>query len=66
MHRAAASPAREKKAERGGLVRALAKGAAARPLDGGALTHWGARTPSRGLATVPCSTASLGRSLRLR
>ena len=31
-------------------------GAAARPLDGGALTRWGARTPVRGPATAsrPC------------
>ena len=35
------SPAREK------------KGAAARPLDGGVLTHWGARAPARGPATAP-------------
>jgi len=51
VHRVVASPAREKKAER-------AKGAAARPLNGGALTRWGARTPTRGPATVPCSTVS--------
>ena len=29
------------------------KGAAARPLDGGALTRWGARTPARGPAVAP-------------
>ena len=29
------------------------RGAAARPLDGGGLTRWGARTPARGLATAP-------------
>ena len=42
-------------------------GAAARPLDGGALTRWGARTPARGPATAPglaalsrCRSSSLG------
>ena len=29
------------------------RGAAARPLDDGALTRWGARTPARGLETAP-------------
>ena len=29
------------------------KGAAARPLDGGVLTHGGARAPARGPATAP-------------
>ena len=36
-----------------GLARAPAKGAAASPLDGGALTRWGARVPARGPATAP-------------
>ena len=31
--------------------------AAARPLDGGALTRWGTRTPARGPATAPWLTA---------
>ena len=35
------------------------KGAAARPLDDGALTRWGARTPVRGPATVPGLSAPL-------
>jgi len=42
LHRAAVSSAREKKAEPlllVGLARALAKGAATRPLDGSALTR---------------------------
>jgi len=39
------SPAREKKSRAGG--------AAARPLDGGVLTRWGARAPARGPATAP-------------
>ena len=29
------------------------RGAAAKPLDGGALTRWGARTPARGPETAP-------------
>jgi len=29
------------------------KGTVARPLDGGALTRWGARMPARGPATAP-------------
>ena len=33
------------------------RGAAARPLDGGALTRWGTRTPARGPATAPWLTA---------
>ena len=40
------------------------RGAAARPLDGGALTRWGARTPARGPATTPflhCFARSLAR-----
>ena len=45
------SPAREK------------KGAAARPLDGGVLTHWGARAPARGPATAPWLPRSTVRSL---
>ena len=38
-------------------------GAAARPLDGGALTRWGTRTPARGPATAPCSLLHHLRSL---
>ena len=37
--------------------------AAARPLDGGALTRWGTRTPARGSATAPCSLLHRLRSL---
>jgi len=37
-------------------------GAAARPLDGGALTRWGARTPTRGPATAPWLPPWLPRS----
>ena len=44
----------EKRAEPGSLLAGLSQGgAAARPLDGGALTRWGARTPTRGAATAP-------------
>ena len=42
------------------------RGAAARPLDGGALTRWGARTSARGPATAPGLAArSRRRSLSL-
>ena len=55
------SPAREKKTEPGSLLAGLGQGVtAARPLDGGALTRWGART----LAAVPWSPSlTLSRSL---
>ena len=55
MRRADLSPAREKKAEPGELFSpGLGQGGtAAKPLDGGALTRWGARTPARGPATAP-------------
>jgi len=36
-------------------ARALAKGAVARPLDGGELTRWGAHAPARGPTTAPSS-----------
>jgi len=39
------------------------RGAAARPLDGGALTRWGARTPARGPETAP-GLAELSRRRR--
>ena len=41
---------------------------AARPLDGGVLTRWGARAPARGPATAPWSARSfaLGHSVALR
>ena len=43
----------EKKGRLGALLAGTGhRGAAARPLDGGALTHWGARTPARGPATA--------------
>ena len=38
-------------------------GAAARLLDGGALTRWGARTPARGPTTAPGLSAPLFRRL---
>jgi len=38
-------------------------GATARPLDGGALTRWGARMPARGPATAPGLSAPLFRRL---
>ena len=41
-------------------------GAAARPLDGDALTRWGARTPARGPATAPGLAAPLLRLARSR
>ena len=41
-------------------------GVAARPLDGGALTRWGARTPTRGPATAPGLAAPLLRLARSR
>ena len=49
------SPAREKKGRAGGqLLAGLSHGgAAARPLDGGVLTRWGARAPARRPTTVP-------------
>jgi len=49
------SPAREK------------KGAAARPLDGGVLTRWGARAPARWPATAPwlCRSSLAARSVAL-
>jgi len=39
------------------------RGAAARPLDGVALTRWGTRTPARGPATTLCSLLHRLRSL---
>jgi len=46
------------------LLAGLGKGVtAARPLDGGALTRWGARTQARGPAAVPWMPASLHHSL---
>jgi len=36
-------------------------GAAARPLDGGVLTRWGARAPARGPVTAPWSLLALAR-----
>ena len=51
---------RRRKGQAGELLAGLDQGgAAARPLDGGALTRWGARTPTRGQATVPWLPASL-------
>ena len=54
----------------GARARALAKGAAARPLDGSALTRWGARSPARGPAMAPsrllASLVSLGLAAQLR
>ena len=48
------SPAREKKSRARALLAGLGhRGAVARPLDGGVLTRWGARTPARGPATAP-------------
>ena len=50
------SPAREKKLSRGRGLAGLSQGsAAARPLDGGVLTRWGARAPARGPTTAPRS-----------
>jgi len=44
----------EEKPSRGQLLAELSQGgAAARPLDGGVLTRWGARTPAKGPATAP-------------
>jgi len=45
----------------------LGKGVtAARPLDGDALTRWGARTPARGLAAMPWTPSlALARSVVL-
>ena len=77
------SPAREKKSRTGFFAGAgeeapiwLAarwarpRGAAARPLDGGVFTRWGARAPARGPATAPWSARSFalgcGSLLRLR
>jgi len=59
------SPAQEKKTEPGSLLVGLGQGVtAARPLDGDALTRWGARTLARGPAAVPWSPSlALGRSL---
>jgi len=57
------SPAREKKTEPGLLLAGLGKGGtAARPLDGGVLTRWGARAPTRGPATAPCLAPPSARS----
>ena len=54
MHRADLLLAWEKKAEPGHCSPGFGqRGVVARPLDGGTLTHWGARTPARGLATMP-------------
>ena len=50
----------EEEPSRGQLLAGLGQGgAAARPLDGGVLTRWGARTPARGPATAPCLPAPL-------
>ena len=59
LHRVAALLAREKKAKPllVRCARAPDKGAATRPLDGGALTCWGARAPARWPATAPKSLA---------
>ena len=44
----------EEKPSQGQLLAGLGHGgAAARPLDGGVLTRWGARAPARGPATAP-------------
>ena len=52
-----------RKAEPGQLLAGLGKrGTAARPLDGGVLTRWGARAPARGPATAPCLTPPSTRS----
>ena len=71
--RASPSPAREKKGRAGGqLLAGLGQGGtAARPLDGGVLTHWGARMLARWPAMAPWSLHRLARSrsvssLRLR
>ena len=54
MRRDVPSPAREKKPSRGSWLAGLGQGsAAARPLNGGVLTRWGARAPARGPATAP-------------
>ena len=48
------SPAREKKPSRGRWLTGLGQGsAAARPLDGGVLTRWGAHVPAKGPAMAP-------------
>ena len=48
------SPARKKKTESGCYSPGFGQwGAAARPLDGGVLTRWGARASARGPATAP-------------
>ena len=48
------SPALEKKPSRGPRLAGLGHGsAAARPLDGGVVTRWGAHAPARGPATAP-------------
>ena len=57
MHRVAASLAREKKAER-------AKGAAARPLDGGALTRVGSACAGEGAGNGAMSLGRRRYSLR--
>jgi len=47
-------------AEPGSWLSGLGQGgAAARPLDGGVLTRWGARVPARGPATAPWLLSSL-------
>ena len=55
MRSTTVTPARgEEKGRLGALLAGTGhRGAAARPLDGGALTRWGARTPARGPAMVP-------------
>ena len=56
--------ARRRKGRAGELLVGLGQGGtAARPLNGGALTRWGARTPARGPATAPWLPAPLLRSL---
>ena len=49
-------------AEPGSWLSGLGQGgAAARPLDGGVLTRWGARAPARGPATAPWTLHRLAR-----
>jgi len=53
----------EEEPSRGQLLAGLGQGgAAARPLDGGVLTRWGARALARGPATAPWSLHRLARS----
>ena len=62
---AAASPAcGRSRAALAALGVSLAKGTIIGPLDGGALTHWGARAPTRGPAAAPVRSRVLGASHR--